>query len=238
MFLEHVQGRWLHHLPGQPIPVPDHSFRKAVFPNVQPESPLAQLEAIPSSPIASYMREEADPYLITASLQAVVESNKVSPEPPPDKTIPAPSATPHKTCAPHSSPAPLPFSEHAPGPQCLVTRGPKLNSVLKVWPHQGWNRRTITSLFLLATLFLMQTRMPLAFLATELAHGQPSIHQHPQVRFLYTVFQPLCPKAVILPEVAAIFLSFFTFISKLLSTMSWIQWQNTSSHRKYSEFFF
>ena len=48
-----------HHLPGQPIPVPDLSLDE-VFPNVQPESPLAQLEAIPSSPITSYMREEAD----------------------------------------------------------------------------------------------------------------------------------------------------------------------------------
>ena len=47
---EHLQGRWLHHLSGQPIPVPDHPFREVVFPNVQPESSLAQLEAIPSSP--------------------------------------------------------------------------------------------------------------------------------------------------------------------------------------------
>ena len=52
------------------------------FPNIQPESPLAQLEAIPPSPIASYMGEEADPHLTTASLQVVVENNKVSPKPP------------------------------------------------------------------------------------------------------------------------------------------------------------
>ena len=32
--------------------MPDHSFREVVFPNVQPESSLAQLEAIPSSPIS------------------------------------------------------------------------------------------------------------------------------------------------------------------------------------------
>jgi len=48
--------------PGQPIPAPAHSF-----PNIQPESPLAQLEAIPSSPIASYVGEEAEPHLTTAS---------------------------------------------------------------------------------------------------------------------------------------------------------------------------
>ena len=82
MFFEHLQGRWLHHLCGQPIPVPDHPFRKVVFPNVQPEPSLAQLEAIPSSPITSHMREEADPQLTTTSFQVVIESNKVSPEPP------------------------------------------------------------------------------------------------------------------------------------------------------------
>ena len=60
MFLEHLQVWWLHHLPGQDIPVPDRSLGKVLFPNIQPESPLAQLEAIPSSPITSYMREEAD----------------------------------------------------------------------------------------------------------------------------------------------------------------------------------
>ena len=52
------------------------------FSNIQPESPLAQLEAIPPSPVASYLGEEADPHLTTASLQVVVESNKVSPKPP------------------------------------------------------------------------------------------------------------------------------------------------------------
>ena len=64
------------------IPVPDHPFRELVFPNNQSESSLAQLEAIPSSPITSHPREEADPQLTTTSLQVVIESNKVSPEPP------------------------------------------------------------------------------------------------------------------------------------------------------------
>jgi len=45
--------------PGQPIPVPDHFMGEEFFPNVQPESPLMQLEATPSSPIASYKGEEA-----------------------------------------------------------------------------------------------------------------------------------------------------------------------------------
>jgi len=50
MLFEHHQAQWLHRLSGQPIPVPDHPFREVVFPNVQPESSMAQLEAIPSSP--------------------------------------------------------------------------------------------------------------------------------------------------------------------------------------------
>ena len=41
-----------------------------------------QFEAIPSSPIASYVGEKADLHLLTASLQVVVESDKVTPEPP------------------------------------------------------------------------------------------------------------------------------------------------------------
>ena len=67
MLFEHHQGRWLHHLSGQPIPVPDHPFREVAFPNIQPEPSLAQFEAIPSSPITSHMREEANPQLTTTS---------------------------------------------------------------------------------------------------------------------------------------------------------------------------
>ena len=67
---------------GKPIPVADHPFREVGFPNIQPEPSLEQLEAIPSSPITSHTREEADLQLTTTSLQVVIESNKVSPEPP------------------------------------------------------------------------------------------------------------------------------------------------------------
>lgn len=37
-------------LPGQPVPVPNHS--DGAFPNVQPDAPLPQLKAITSPPIA------------------------------------------------------------------------------------------------------------------------------------------------------------------------------------------
>ena len=43
----------------------------------------------------------------------------------------------------------------------------------------------------------------LGYLGTLLAHIQPSIDQHPRVRFLLVVFQPLCPKPVALPGVIA-----------------------------------
>jgi len=74
-------------LPGQPIPVPEHPFREEIFPNVLLESPQVQLEAIPSCPIASYMAEEANSNLTTASFQVDVESYKVSPEPPPAGSV-------------------------------------------------------------------------------------------------------------------------------------------------------
>jgi len=67
MSLEQLQG--LHHLSGQPIPAPDHSFREEIFPNVQCESPLVQLEAIPSHPIASYVGEDTNPHLTITSFQ-------------------------------------------------------------------------------------------------------------------------------------------------------------------------
>ena len=74
MFLEHLQGQCLHHLPGQPVPAPDHSLSEELFPNIQAESPLAQLETIPSSPITNYMGEEAYLHLTTSSRYVVVVS--------------------------------------------------------------------------------------------------------------------------------------------------------------------
>ena len=78
MFLEHLQGLWLKYLTGQPAPAPDHSFGEQFFPNTQSELSLAKLEAIPSSPIASHVGEEADPHLSATSFQGVVESYNAS----------------------------------------------------------------------------------------------------------------------------------------------------------------
>ena len=103
------------------------------FPKVQPEHPLVQLEAIPSN-----FTWETDTHLITTSFQAVVEGDKVSPDPPEGSTAPATSATPHKTCAPE------PLQICCPSPYMLqglnvflVARGPKLNTVLKVQLSDG-----------------------------------------------------------------------------------------------------
>jgi len=62
--------------------MPDHSFSKEIFPNIQSKPPLMQLEAISSHPIASYLGEETNTRLTTTSFQVAVESDKVSPQPP------------------------------------------------------------------------------------------------------------------------------------------------------------
>jgi len=82
MFFEPLQGWELHHCPGQPGPMPDHSFKEEIFPNIQSEPPLMQLEVVASRPIAGYLGEETNPCLTTPSFQVVVESDKVSLQPP------------------------------------------------------------------------------------------------------------------------------------------------------------
>jgi len=62
--------------------MPDHSFRKEIFPNIQSKPPLMQLVAIASCPIAGYLGEDTNTHLTPPSFQVVVESNKVSPQPP------------------------------------------------------------------------------------------------------------------------------------------------------------
>jgi len=61
--------------------MPDRSFSKEIFPNIQSKPPLVQLEAMASRPITSYLGEETNTCLTTTSFQVVVESNKVSPQP-------------------------------------------------------------------------------------------------------------------------------------------------------------
>jgi len=81
MIFEPLQGWGLPHHSGQPGPMLDHSCRKQIFPNIQSEPPLMQLEAVSSHPSAGYLGEEINPHLTTPSCQVVVESDEVSSEP-------------------------------------------------------------------------------------------------------------------------------------------------------------
>ena len=60
----------------------DNSFGEEIFPHIKSKPPLAQLEAISSCPIPCYLGEETNPHLATTSFQVVLESHKVSPQPP------------------------------------------------------------------------------------------------------------------------------------------------------------
>ncbi|KAK4820115.1 hypothetical protein QYF61_020347, partial [Mycteria americana] len=92
-----------------PVPMLDNPFGEEIFPNIQSKPPLAQLEAISSCPMACYLGEETDPHLSTASFQVVVETDKVSPQPP---FLQAKQL--------------LLFFEYGPAPQCLsCSEGPK-----------------------------------------------------------------------------------------------------------------
>ena len=39
-----LQGWWLHHFPGQPVPILHHSFWEEIFPDIQLESPWCNLK--------------------------------------------------------------------------------------------------------------------------------------------------------------------------------------------------
>ena len=79
IFFGHLRGWWLHHFPGQPVLIPDHSFSREIFPNIRFNPSLKQLEAIASHPVTSYLGEETNVHLTTISFQVVVESAIRSP---------------------------------------------------------------------------------------------------------------------------------------------------------------
>jgi len=105
-----------------------HSFWEGIFPNIQPEPPLAQLGAVLSHPIVSYVGEEADTHHTASSFQVTVESDEVSPEPPLPQAEQSqfPQLFPHQSLCSRPLTAPLPFSRQTMGPQCLsCSGGPK-----------------------------------------------------------------------------------------------------------------
>ncbi|KAK4824291.1 LOW QUALITY PROTEIN: hypothetical protein QYF61_013036 [Mycteria americana] len=203
---KYLQGWRLNHFPGQPVPMVDNPFSEVKFPNIQSKPPLVQLEAISSHPITCYLGEETDPHLSTPSFQVVVESNKVSPQPPflqaKQSQLPQPLLirlvlqTLHQLRCPS-----LDMLQHF----NVSLVGPKLNTVFEVRPHQcrvqGHDHfpspagHTISDTSQDAIGFL-------GHLGTLLAHIQAAVNQHPQVLFCQAAFQPLFPKPVALHGVA------------------------------------
>ena len=117
----------------------DNPFSEEIFPNIQSKPPLVQLEAISSRPITCYLGEETNPHLATTSFQAVVESNKVSPQPPFLQTkqlqFPQPLLIRPVLLTLHQLRCPsLDALQHL--SVFLVGRGPKLNTGFEGRPHQ------------------------------------------------------------------------------------------------------
>ena len=47
---KYLQGWWLNHFPGQPVPMLDNPFREDIFPDIRSKPPLVQLEDVSSHP--------------------------------------------------------------------------------------------------------------------------------------------------------------------------------------------
>ncbi|KAK4814463.1 hypothetical protein QYF61_018981, partial [Mycteria americana] len=205
---KYLQGWRLNHFPGQPVPMLDNPFSEVKFPNIQSKPPLAQLEAISSCPITCYLGEETDPHLSTTSFQAVVESDKVSSQPPflqaKQPQLPQPLLirlllqTLHQLRCPS-----LHTLQHLNVP--LVVGGPKLNTVFEVRPHQCrvQGHDHFPSPAGHAIFDTSQDAIGfLGCLGTLLAHIQAAVNKHPQVLFRQAAFQSLFPKPVALHGVA------------------------------------
>ncbi|KAK4821599.1 LOW QUALITY PROTEIN: hypothetical protein QYF61_025176 [Mycteria americana] len=157
--------------------------------------------AISSCPMACYLGEETDPHLATTSFQVVVESNKVSPQPPflQPKQPQLPQLllirfTLHQLRCPS-----LDTLQHL--NVSLVVGGPKLNTVFEVRPYQCQAQRDspFPSPACHAIPDTSQDAIGLlGYLGTLLAHIQLAVDQHPQVLFCQAAFQPLFPKPVAL----------------------------------------
>ncbi|KAK4814174.1 hypothetical protein QYF61_010006 [Mycteria americana] len=183
-----LQGWRLNHFPGQPVPMLDNPFSEVKFPNIQSKPPLVQLGAISSRPITCYLGEETDPHLSTTSFQAK------QPQFPQPLLIRLVLQTLHQLRCPA-----LDTLQHL--KVSLVVRGPKLNTVFEVRPHQcrvqGHDHFPAP-----AGHAIFDTSQDaigfLGRLGTLLAHSQAAVNQHPQVLLCLAAFQPLFPKPVAL----------------------------------------
>ncbi|KAK4828887.1 hypothetical protein QYF61_001445 [Mycteria americana] len=177
--VEQDSGWGLNHFPGQPVPMLDNPVSEEIFPNTQSKRPLVQLETASSYPIACYLGEETDPHLSTTSFQ---------------------------TSALDPSPASLPFSGHAPAPQCLsCSEGPKtehsIQGVVSPVPSTGDNHFPTPAGHTIPDTSQDAVGL-LGHLGILPAHVQLAVDQHPQVLFHQAAFQPLFPKPVTLHGVA------------------------------------
>ncbi|KAK4811654.1 hypothetical protein QYF61_022747 [Mycteria americana] len=201
------KGWRLNHFPGQPVPMLDNPFSEVKFPNIQSKPPLAQLEAISSCPITCDLGEETDPHLSTTSFQAVVESDKVSPQPPflqaEQPQFPQPllirlllQTLPQLRCPS------LDTLQHL---NVSLVRGPKLNTAFEVRPHQCQVQGDDHFPSPAGHAIFDTSQDTIGFLGhlgTLLAHIQAAVNQHPQVLLCLAAFQPLFPKPVALHGVA------------------------------------
>ncbi|KAK4823178.1 hypothetical protein QYF61_027082 [Mycteria americana] len=154
-------------------------------------TPLVLLEAISSCPMACYLGEETNMHLATTSFQAK------------QPQFPQPLLTRlvlQTLCQLHCPS--LDTLQHL--NVSLVVRGPKLNTVFKVRPHQcqaqGDNHFPSPAGHTISDTSQDAVGL-LGHLGTLLAHIQLAIDQHPQVLFCQAAFQPLFPKPVALQGV-------------------------------------
>ncbi|KAK4816497.1 hypothetical protein QYF61_017458 [Mycteria americana] len=181
-------GWRLNHFPGQPLPMLDNPFSEEKFPNIQSKPPLAQLEAISSRPVTCYLGKQTDPHLTTTSFQAK------QPQFPQLLLIRLVLQTLHQLRCPS-------LDTLQPPNVSLVVRGPKLNTVFEVRPHQcrvqGHDHFPSPAGHSIAHTSQDATGF-LGHLGTLLAHIQPAVNQHSQVLLCWAAFQPLFPKPVAL----------------------------------------
>ncbi|KAK4811465.1 hypothetical protein QYF61_010344 [Mycteria americana] len=184
---KYLQGWRLNHFTRQPVPMLDNPFSEEIFPNIQSKPPLAQLEAISSRPITCYLGEETDPTSRQPPFRQLQRAMRS-----PLSLLFSRLNNPRSLSRSPSALCSRPFPSSV---ALLWTRASPSMSLLSCGLTSAEYRGTIPALVLLATLFLIQARMPLAFLATW---------PHCQLMFshLLTNTPPLFPKPAALRGIA------------------------------------
>ena len=127
------------------IPMSNHSFCEEIPPDVQPELPLVQLEAVPSCPVPCFPGAEPHPLWLPPPVRELCRARRFPLSLLCSRLSPFPSSLSPSCC---SSPFPssVPFSGHAPAPQCLsCPEGPRAAPGSEVWPQQCPAQGTVTA---------------------------------------------------------------------------------------------